>query len=232
MAVIEDQIVLGPLKLRAARVEAFDAGHDRPDIAEFSAGVHLDGAANGSRDSGKAFDSRQPGADGAQHEFLDIHSGSGVDVCAGDGDLAPGFVVEAEDGAVDPFIADEQICSQAQDVDRDVRFGAAESGFLNIILRFRPDVPARRPAELVPGVRSHRLVFGDEPFESGEWIGGNELHFSICQFPADFPHIAGAHSHDKIASAGHRAEVGDDFGKIGQVHGLTAIGLQARDQVG
>ena len=45
---------------------------DDADVAEFSAGVHADAAADGAGDSGQAFDAGQALADGAEQQFLHV----------------------------------------------------------------------------------------------------------------------------------------------------------------
>ena len=97
-------------------VHDLDAGDDGADVAEFSAGVHADAAADGAGDSGQAFDAGQALADGSEQQLLHIGARADFDEIAVELDAPPVIGVEPEDRAVDAAIVDQQICAQAQDV--------------------------------------------------------------------------------------------------------------------
>src|ERR1700722_4025089 len=51
------------------------------------------------------------------------------------------------------------------------------------------------------------------------------------QFSSDFPNVAGPHGHDEVASLGMRAQILDDPGEVGQVHGNSPLASHFLDQV-
>ncbi len=86
------------------------------------------------------------------------------------------FGVEPEDGATDPLIADQQIGAQAEHINRHVVFGASKRRILEFFSRARLDVPPRRPANAIPGVRRKGLVLLHDLIETGKGVSGGNAH--------------------------------------------------------
>jgi hypothetical protein len=104
-----------------------------------------------------------------------------------------------EDRAIDPPVGNQHVGAQAQDIDGDLVVDAAPRGFLELLNTARPDKPARRAAELEPGVSRQRDVFLDEPVQASKGTceahrrsgqrGVLTKHGSVTFRPALRPHL-------------------------------------------
>lgn len=129
-SVIEDEVIASSIEDGSGGVHDGDFGDEGADVAEFTAGVHSDGAGDGPWDSGEGFEPCASSADGFDDEFLDIGAWADVEEVVVEMGVFPGVVAEAEDGAVDAVVADDEVSAEADDVDGDVVIGATACGFL------------------------------------------------------------------------------------------------------